>query len=151
MAPSLFSATLVSALATFSVVQASNTTTSNFDFIVVGGGTAGLAVASRLSQYLPNNTVLVIEAGPDGRDAPGIYIPGMKGSTLGGIYDYNFTTVAQPYAGGRVWAQNRGKVLGGSSALNLMCWDRASVAEYDAWEHIGNPGWNWDSMITSML
>lgn len=146
MAPSLFSATLVSALATLSVVQA-----STYDFIVIGGGTAGLAVASRLSQYLPNNTVLVIEAGPDGRDVPGIYIPGMKGSTLGGIYDYNFTTVAQPHAGNRVWAQNRGKVLGGSSALNLMCWDRASVAEYDAWEHIGNPGWNWDSMITNML
>ncbi|KAI5204542.1 alcohol oxidase [Aureobasidium subglaciale] len=149
MAPFPLAAALVSVLGAVSAVQASNTT--EYDFIVVGGGTAGLAVASRLSQCLPNNTVLVIEAGPDGRDVPGIYIPGMKGSTLGGIYDYNFTTVAQPHAGGRSWAQNRGKVLGGSSALNLMCWDRASVAEYDAWEHIGNPGWNWDSMITNML
>jgi choline dehydrogenase-like flavoprotein len=149
MAPSLFSTTLVSALATFSVVQASKPIT--YDFIVVGGGTAGLAVASRLSQHLPHNTVLVIEAGPDGRNVSGIYVPGMKGSTLGGIYDYNFTTVAQLHAGGRSWAQNRGKVLGGSSALNLMCWDRASVAEYDAWEQIGNPGWNWKNMIESML
>ncbi|TIA13240.1 alcohol oxidase [Aureobasidium pullulans] len=149
MAPSLFTTAVLSVLAASSLAQATKKT--EFDFIVVGGGTAGLAVASRLSQYLPNNTVLVIEAGPDGRNVPGIYIPGMKGSTLGGIYDYNFTTVAQPHAGGRSWAQNRGKVLGGSSALNLMCWDRASVAEYDAWEHIGNPGWNWDNMITSML
>ncbi|KAI5196858.1 alcohol oxidase [Aureobasidium subglaciale] len=149
MAPFSLAAALVSVLVAISTVQASNTT--EYDFIVVGGGTAGLAVASRLSQYLPNNTVLVIEAGPDGRNVPGIYIPGMKGSTLGGVYDYNFTTVAQTHAGGRSWAQNRGKVLGGSSALNLMCWDRASVAEYDAWEHIGNPGWNWDSMITNML
>ncbi|KAI5274962.1 alcohol oxidase [Aureobasidium subglaciale] len=149
MAPFSLAAAFVSVLGAISTVQASNTT--EYDFIVVGGGTAGLAVASRLSQYLPNNTVLVIEAGPDGRNVPGIYIPGMKGSTLGGIYDYNFTTVAQSHAGGRSWAQNRGKVLGGSSALNLMCWDRASVAEYDAWEHIGNPGWNWNSMITNML
>ncbi|CAD0115109.1 unnamed protein product [Aureobasidium uvarum] len=148
MAPSVFTTTILSAFATLSVVQAK---TPTYDFVVVGGGTASLAVASRLSRYLPNNTVLVIEAGPDGRDVPGIYVPGMKGITLGGVYDYNFTTVAQTQAGGRSWAQNRGKVLGGSSALNLMCWDRASVAEYDAWEHLGNPGWNWDSMITSML
>jgi choline dehydrogenase-like flavoprotein len=124
---------------------------TEYDFIVVGGGTAGLAVASRLSQYLPKNTILVIEAGPDGRDVPGIFVPGMKGSTLGGPLDYNFTTIAQTHAGGRLWAQNRGKVLGGSSALNLMCWDRASIAEYDAWEHLGNPGWNWNNMISHML
>jgi choline dehydrogenase-like flavoprotein len=57
----------------------------------------------------------VIEAGPDGRDVPGITVPGRKGSTLGGKYDWNFTTIAQPAANNRVFAQNRGKVLGGSS------------------------------------
>lgn len=95
--------------------------------------------------------MLVIEAGPDGRQEPGITIPGRKGSTLGGKYDWNFTTVAQPNANNRVYAQNRGKVLGGSSALNLMTWDRTSVAELDAWEALGNKGWNWKNLYAAML
>ncbi|KAI8931654.1 hypothetical protein NX059_011303 [Plenodomus lindquistii] len=123
-----------------------------YDFIVVGGGTAGLAVASRVSAGLPNLSVLVIEAGPDGRQEPGITVPGRKGSTLGGKYDWNFTTVAQPGANNRVFAQNRGKVLGGSSALNLMTWDRTSVDELNAWEEkLGNTGWNWNSLYAAML
>ncbi|KAJ8112865.1 hypothetical protein OPT61_g4872 [Boeremia exigua] len=122
-----------------------------YDFIIVGGGTAGLAVASRVSIGLPNSTVLVIEAGPDGRQEPGIYIPGRKGSTLGGRYDWNLTTVPQSNANNRVFAQNRGKVLGGSSALNLMSWDRTSIAELDAWEKLGNKGWNWKSLYPAML
>ncbi|KAF2822969.1 choline dehydrogenase mitochondrial precursor [Ophiobolus disseminans] len=124
---------------------------SSYDFIIVGGGTAGLAVASRISIDLPNYSVLVIEAGPDGRQEPGITIPGRKGSTLGGKYDWNLTTVAQPSANNRVFSQNRGKVLGGSSALNLMTWDRTSVAELDAWEKLGNKGWNWKSLYPAML
>ncbi|KAH6616486.1 hypothetical protein C7974DRAFT_416615 [Boeremia exigua] len=122
-----------------------------YDFIVVGGGTAGLAVASRISIGLPNSTILVIEAGPDGRQEPGIYIPGRKGSTLGGKYDWNLTTVAQTNANNRTFAQNRGKVLGGSSALNLMTWDRTSIAELDAWEKLGNKGWNWKTLYPAML
>jgi choline dehydrogenase-like flavoprotein len=101
---------------------------------------------------LSNYSVLVIEAGPDGRQDPGITIPGRKGSTLGGKYDWNFTTVAQPSASGRIFAQNRGKVLGGSSALNLMTWDRTSIAELDAWEkELGNKGWNWKNLYSAML
>ncbi|KAJ4310031.1 hypothetical protein N0V94_008643 [Neodidymelliopsis sp. IMI 364377] len=119
--------------------------------VIVGGGTAGLAVASRVSTGLPNNTVLVIEAGPDGREEPGIYIPGRKGSTLGGKYDWNFTTVAQAGASNRIFAQNRGKALGGSSALNLMSWDRTSIAELDAWEKLGNKDWNWKTLYPAML
>lgn len=118
---------------------------------MIGGGTAGLAFASRISVGLPNSTVLVIEAGPDGRQEPGIYIPGRKGSTLGGKYDWNLTTIPQPYANNRTFAQNRGKVLGGSSALNLMTWDRTSVAELDAWEKLGNKGWNWKTLYPAML
>lgn len=120
--------------------------------MIVGGGTAGLAVASRISVGLPHLSVLVVEAGPDGRHDPGIAIPGRKGSTLGGKYDWNFTTVPQPGANGRVFAQNRGKVLGGSSALNLMTWDRTSKAELDAWEdRLGNIGWNWNRLYAAML
>lgn len=93
----------------------------------------------------------MIEAGPDGRQEPGITIPGRKGSTFGGKYDWNFTTIAQPTANNRVFPQNRGKVLGGSSALNLMTWDRTTVAELDAWERLGNRGWNWKSLYPAML
>ncbi|OCL12847.1 GMC oxidoreductase [Glonium stellatum] len=128
-----------------------NSNATSFDFIIIGGGTAGLALAARLSQGLVDNCILVIEAGQDGRDEPGIYIPGREGSTFGTKYDWNLTTVPQPNVNNRVISMTRGKVLGGSSALNLMTWDRASKAEYDMWEELGNPGWNWDSMYQTML
>ncbi|EMC95799.1 hypothetical protein BAUCODRAFT_504235 [Baudoinia panamericana UAMH 10762] len=138
------SSTVGAALIVLAAAQAS------YDFIVVGGGTAGVAVSARLSQYLPDSSILIVEAGPDGRQIPGIYIPGRKGSTLGTTYDWNFTTTPQPYANGRVIPQNRRKVLGGSSALNLLSWDRATAADYDAWQQLGNPGWNWSSMHAAM-
>lgn len=116
----------------------------------MGGGTAGLAVASRLSTQLPDHCILVIEAGPAAYDEEKINIPGRKGSTLGGPLDWNFTTTAQPDANGRVFNVNRGKVLGGSSALNLMTWDRGAKADYDAWEELGNEGWNWENFIAAM-
>ncbi|CAI4212284.1 unnamed protein product [Parascedosporium putredinis] len=122
-----------------------------FDYIIVGGGTAGVALATRLSLGLPDARVLLLEAGPAAPQEPKINIPGMRGSTLGTTYDWNFTSVAQPSANGRVFSYNRGRVLGGSSALNLMSYDRAAAAEYDAWEELGNPGWNWDTMIEAMM
>ncbi|KAK4159944.1 pyranose dehydrogenase 3-like protein 1 [Cladorrhinum sp. PSN259] len=121
-----------------------------FDFIVVGGGTAGSALATRLSQGLPWASILLIEAGPSALAEDRINIPGRKGSTLATVYDWNFTTTAQPTVKNRVFSVPRGKVLGGSSALNLMSWDRASSPEYDAWGALGNPGWNWITMIAAM-
>ena len=117
----------------------------------MGGGTGGLALATRLSQYLSQDRILVIEAGPSALTEPGINIPGLKGSTIGGPYDWNFTTVPQPNADNRKLPTTRGKVLGGSEALNLMTWDRASAAEYDVWQELGNPGWNWTTMIHNMV
>jgi choline dehydrogenase-like flavoprotein len=93
----------------------------------------------------------VIEAGPDGRDEQRIYIPGLRGSTFGTTYDWSLPTVPQAAANNRSITHNRGKVLGGTSALNLLVWDRASVKEYDAWEELGNPGWNWENMYPAML
>ncbi|KAJ4368027.1 hypothetical protein N0V83_006382 [Neocucurbitaria cava] len=124
---------------------------STFDFVIVGGGTAGLALATQLSRALPKECVLVIEAGPDGRDEPKIYVPGLRGSTLGGVYDWVLPTVPQAAANGRSIVHNRGKVLGGSSALNLLVWNRATVKEYNAWEELGNPGWGWKNMYPAML
>ncbi|KAL2069370.1 hypothetical protein VTL71DRAFT_15708 [Oculimacula yallundae] len=121
-----------------------------YDYIIVGGGTAGLALSTRLSQGLPDSKILVIEAGPSALDELNINVPGKKGSTLGSKYDWNFTTTPQEGLKNRVLAQNRGKVLGGSSALNLLTYDRASEHEYDGWEELGNPGWGWNKFLEMM-
>jgi choline dehydrogenase-like flavoprotein len=118
--------------------------------IIVGGGTAGLALASRLSQGLKEASILVIEAGPAALDEDGINVPGLKGSTLGGKYDWNFNTVPQTHLNNRTIFTPRGRVLGGTSALNLLVWDRAAAAEFDAWEAVGNPGWNWRTMSAAI-
>jgi choline dehydrogenase-like flavoprotein len=107
-------------------------------------------VATRLSLGLPWAKVLLLEAGPSALSEDRINIPGKKGSTLSTIYDWNFTTVAQAGAKNRVFTVPRGKVLGGSSALNLMTWDRSSIPEYNAWKDLGNPGWDWPAMIAAM-
>ncbi|SPO06560.1 related to alcohol oxidase [Cephalotrichum gorgonifer] len=132
-----------------SVVAASCAET--YDYIVVGGGTAGPALATRLSLGLPSATILLIEAGPAAWDEPLINIPGNRGLGIRSRYDWNFTSIPQPNVGDRVFAYARGKVLGGSSALNLMTYDRAAVNEYDAWEELGNDGWNWENMIAAMM
>lgn len=116
----------------------------------MGGGTAGNAIATRLSQGLRNAKILVIEAGPAALDQPGINVPGLKGSTLGGRYDWKFTTTPQPHLNNRTIFTPRGRVLGNTSALNPLTWDRAAAAEYDHWEAVGNPGWNWRTMSTAM-
>jgi choline dehydrogenase-like flavoprotein len=110
-----------------------------------------LTVATRLSQNFKSDCILVIEAGSDGRSDQGIVNPGKRGSTFGTKYDWNLTTIPQVYAGNRSIRMTRGKVLGGSSALNLMVWDRGAKPDYDAWENLGNPGWNWRNIYRSML
>ncbi|TXT11199.1 hypothetical protein VHUM_01950 [Vanrija humicola] len=120
----------------------------NFDFVIVGGGLAGLTAASRLSEW-SNFTVLVVEAGGDGSDVQlQMEVPGfsyMKGLTST-AYGWNFTTVNQTDCNNLVkrWPLARG--LGGSAAVNGMFWGRASAEEYDSWAAL-NPGgeqtWNW--------
>lgn len=132
--------------------RADEFTARRFDFIVVGGGTAGLVVAARLAENSAL-TVGVLEAGAavgeDGKDDEGnIRIPGCFGQTLGGRHDWQFETVTQPGLGGRQLPWPRGKVLGGTSVLNFMTWNRASREDYDAWEALGNPGWGWDSLLS---
>lgn len=119
-----------------------------FDFLIIGGGTAGLAVAARLSED-PNLSVGVLEAGPDARGSSndGIDVPGYYGQTLGSELDWQFETTPQAGLGGRTLSWPRGKVLGGTSALHFMTWNRASRQDYDAWEELGCAGWGWDSLL----
>lgn len=118
-----------------------------FSHIVVGGGTAGLVVAARLSEN-PNVTVGVLEAGTIAYDDPRITVPGRFGETLGSEYDWQFATTPQPGIGGRSLPWPRGRVLGGTSALNFMTWNRGCREDYDAWEELGNEGWGWDGMMS---
>lgn len=117
----------------------------------MGGGTAGAAVATRLSQRLSNSTVLIIEAGPAAGDAEVINIPGFRGTAGNTIYDWNLTSVPHAAMNNRSLPLTRGHVLGGTSALNYLSWTKGSSAEYDAWETLGNPGWNWTTMNEQMM
>jgi choline dehydrogenase-like flavoprotein len=118
----------------------------DFDYLIIGGGTAGLVVATRLSEN-PDIKVGVLEAGPAAFDEPLINIPGRFGESLGTKYDWNFETAPQAGIGGRKLPWARGKVLGGSSALNFMTWNRGCREDYDAWEALGNEGWGWDGLL----
>ncbi|RGP58737.1 hypothetical protein FSPOR_11822 [Fusarium sporotrichioides] len=129
---------------------AATAATETYDYIIVGGGTAGGALAARLSLGLPKSKILLLEAGPSVLEDVRINVPGMRGSILGSSLDWNFSSIAQPGLGGRSISVNRGKVLGGSSAMNFLCYDRAASAEYDAWSELGSPGWNWNTMIHGM-
>ncbi|KAA1098338.1 hypothetical protein PGT21_033763 [Puccinia graminis f. sp. tritici] len=116
-----------------------------FDYIVVGGGMAGLAVASRLSEN-PKLTVLVLEAGGTGINNPDISVPGLMVNNLGSDVDWSYSTVPQQGAKERRIPYPRGKVLGGSSAINFMMSSRAEAEDYNTIERLGNPGWGWSEV-----
>ncbi|KAK3290380.1 putative choline dehydrogenase [Chaetomium fimeti] len=119
---------------------------NKFDFIIVGGGTAGLAVAARLSEH-PRFKVGVLEAGPLAVGDSEVNCPGFAGRALGTPLDWGFETAPQKSLGGRTVPWARGKVIGGSSALNYMTWNRAARQDYDDWRDLGNPGWGWDDLL----
>ncbi|CAE6444530.1 unnamed protein product [Rhizoctonia solani] len=121
-----------------------------FDYVVIGGGNAGLTVAARLSEN-PNVMVGVIEAGEYRSDDPVINTP----ATVFSIprtapYDWLLKTVPQGNANNRAIDLPRGRLLGGCSAINAMVFDRGSKVEYDAWAQLGNPGWDWKGFLPSM-
>ncbi|KAK3316820.1 putative choline dehydrogenase [Apodospora peruviana] len=118
-----------------------------FDFLVVGGGTAGLTVAARLADASPDIRVGVLEAGGLAIGDGLVEWPGIAGRALGSHLDWSFETAPQPGLGGRVVPWNRGRVLGGSSALNYMTWNRAAQQDYDDWKELGNEGWGWDDLL----
>ncbi|KAI9151361.1 GMC oxidoreductase [Paramyrothecium foliicola] len=117
---------------------------ARYDYVVVGGGTSGLVVANRLSEN-PNNTVLVVEYG-DFANTINVTVPFY--TTLdqsSRLYDVN--SVPQTNLAGRVAPLRIGNVVGGSSTVNGMAWDRGSAIDYDSWEQLGNVGWGWDTLL----
>ncbi|KAF8581677.1 GMC oxidoreductase [Ramaria rubella] len=118
---------------------------SHFDYLVVGGGTAGIAVAAKLSES-GEYTVGVIDSGEYLKDDPLIQVPGRFGQTLfNPRYDRMFPIAPQPGLNNRAPLTNGGNVLGGSSAINFEVWNRASKEEYDVIGEFARDGsWGWD-------
>ncbi|KAI0164394.1 GMC oxidoreductase [Hypoxylon sp. FL1284] len=120
-------------------------TQEQYDFVVVGGGTAGLVVAARLSEDL-SHRVLVLEAGADLREDPRVKTPAFYDALKGTETAWGFKSVPQPLLNGRSVDMNQGKLLGGSSAINAHVFVPPVTGLIDAWETIGNKGWNWKTM-----
>ena len=117
-----------------------------YDYIVVGGGAAGLTVANRLSEDA-STTVLVLEAGPADNGESGVEIPVFMGTEVGTRYDWNLSTVPQNYLDGTPRAYPQGHALGGGTIINGMLWNRGGQGDYADWEALGNPGWSWEDML----
>ncbi|VUC32404.1 unnamed protein product [Clonostachys rosea] len=117
-----------------------------FDYVIAGGGTAGLVIANRLSED-PSTNVVVIEPGRDVRDDADVLNVDRAGVTYSPDLDWKFKSIAQPQLGNRVIDHPAGKALGGTTVINGLYYIRGNKAEYDAWERLGNPGWNWDTLL----
>jgi choline dehydrogenase-like flavoprotein len=121
-----------------------------FDTIIIGGGSAGCVLANRLSAD-PGHRVLLLEAG--GQDNwIWLHIPvGYLFAINNPRADWMFRTEAVPGLGGRVLAYPRGRVIGGSSAINAMIYMRGQAADYDGWRQLGLTGWGWDDVLPYFL
>ena len=119
---------------------------TDFDFIVVGAGTAGCLLANRLSAAAGTRVALLEAGGKD--NYHWIHIP------VGYLYlmgnprtDWGYRTAAAPGLNGRSLAYPRGRVLGGCSSINGMIYMRGQARDYDTWRQMGNPGWAWEDVL----
>ncbi|TFK37669.1 hypothetical protein BDQ12DRAFT_685079 [Crucibulum laeve] len=142
------SATFVN-LQTSSALGKSILQSTNFDYIIVGGGVAGLTLGRRLSEN-SSKKVLVLEAGRSGINDTIVTIPANSFSFIATDIDWFDFSVPQVHANNLTINTSSGKILGGGSAVNGLVWIRGPKAEYDAIEQLGSPGWNWNSLYTTM-
>ena len=118
----------------------------DYDYIIVGGGSAGCVLAARLSQD-QQLRVALIEAGPPDKN-PAIHMPAGYGLlTSRTPLNWHFETTPQPGLNGRCGYQPRGRGLGGSSSINGMVYIRGHQQDYDHWAALGNEGWDWNNML----
>lgn len=133
------------------ITDASSIANKAYDYIVIGGGLAGLTVANRLSANA-SLSVLVIEAGDDERNNPDVYDVDNYGNAFSTNLTFQFNTV--PQVGGSTKTPRGGCTLGGSTSINGAAWNRGSVAQYNALGPLmvnsTDGGWDWDGLLTYM-
>jgi choline dehydrogenase len=117
----------------------------SYDYVVIGAGSAGCAAAGRLSEN-PDATVAVIEAGPPSLGRL-FEIPGLFSRQLKSFFDWDFETDPEPQLEDRRKYLPRGRVVGGSSAMNTMLYVRGARADYDQWEADGATGWSYEDVL----
>jgi choline dehydrogenase len=121
-----------------------------YDYIIVGAGSAGCVLASRLTEN-PDARVLLLEAGPPDT-ADEIHIPAAVNLLFKSAYDWNYQTTLQDRAGGRSIYWPRGRVIGGSSSMNAMIYIRGSRYDYDSWrDDYGCEGWGYTDLLPYFL
>jgi choline dehydrogenase-like flavoprotein len=116
-----------------------------FDYIIIGAGSAGCVLASRLTED-PACRVLLLEAGGED-DSPLIRTPAFYGQLQDSPYDWAYRTIPQAHMNGRRIFVPQGRVLGGSSAINFMIYIRGNRGDYDQWCYSGNDGWAYDDVL----
>lgn len=121
---------------------------SSADFVIVGGGSSGAALAARLSED-PSCSVMLLEAGGAARSHWIDWPIGIFKTVGNDRYDWRFQTDPSPHLAGRQISWPRGRGLGGSSLINGMLYLRGHQRDYDQWEARGNPGWSWRDVLHS--
>ena len=123
-------------------------TNDEYEYIIIGAGLAGSALASRLAQGDPEARILVLEAGNSVVDHP---LTGAPLACFGAHYsplDWAYSTTPQQNLDGRVCYNSAGKAVGGGSATNYGTWTRGNAADYDLWaEKVGDPAWGYDGLL----